>query len=201
MKKTFLSAVLVMMFGVGASAMTNNSSYQLVNDTVVNDTVVTEDSVILESLALAEDTVTEDSVILESLALAEDTVTEDSVILESLALAEDTVTEDSVILESLALAEDTVTEDSVILESLAYVDQQTAYLPGITANTVMDYKAIEVDALPQAVKDVIARDFFGATVKEAYIEEVPEVSYKVVLVNQAEKETIVVFDAEGKVKA
>lgn len=148
MKKTFLSAVLVMMFGVGASAMTNNSSYQLVNDTVVNDTVVTEDSVILESLA-----------------------------------------------------EDTVTEDSVILESLAYVDQQTAYLPGITANTVMDYKAIEVDALPQAVKDVIARDFFGATVKEAYIEEVPEVSYKVVLVNQAEKETTVVFDAEGKVKA
>lgn len=133
MNKTFLSAVLVMMFGVGASAMTNNSSYQLVNDTVVNDTVVTE--------------------------------------------------------------------DSVILESLAYVDQQTAYLPGITANTVMDYKAIEVDALPQAVKDVIARDFFGATVKEAYIEEVPEVSYKVVLVNQAEKETTVVFDAEGKVKA
>lgn len=150
MKKTFLSAVLVMMFGVGASAMTNNSSYQLVNDTVVNDTVVTEDSVILESLALAEDT---------------------------------------------------VTEDSVILESLAYVDQQTAYLPGITANTVMDYKAIEVDALPQAVKDVIARDFLGATVKEAYIEEVPEVSYKVVLVNQAEKVTTVVFDAEGKVKA
>lgn len=205
MKKIFLSAGFVMMFGAGVSAMTNNSSYQFVNDTVVNDTVVTEETLAMKALVLAEDTVTEDSVILESLALAEDTVTEDSVILESLALAEDTVTEDSVILESLALAEDTVTRDTVLqepVEQASYAMLAYAAPQAVAAVTTgMDYQSIEADALPQAVKDVIARDFIGSTIKEAYIEEASEVTYKVVLVDQAAKETTVVFNAEGQVKA
>lgn len=168
MKKIFLSTGFVMMFGLSASAMTNTQ----VNDTVVNDTVVTEDTVILESLVMAEDTLTEDTVVLESLAMAEDTVTRDTVILEPV-------------------------EQNEIM--LAYAMPQVA--PGVNGITVADYKAIEADALPQEIKDVIARDFLGSTVKEAYVEETPEVTYKVVLVDQAEKETTVVFDATGKVKA
>lgn len=187
MKKTFLSAGFVMMFGLSASAMTNSQ----VNDTIVNDTVVTQETLMMQSLALVEDTLTEDSVILESLALAEDTLTEDSVIIESLALAEDTVTRDTVIQEPV--------EQTEIM--LAYAMPQAVALPGTNGLVAVDYKAIEVDALPQEIKDVIARDFLGATVKEAYVEETPEVTYKVILVDQAEKETTVVFDKTGKVKA
>ena len=57
------------------------------------------------------------------------------------------------------------------------------------------YKAIEVDKLPQAVKDALAKDFKEMSIKAAYVKETEEVT----LVN-ADAETIeVLFNEKGEV--
>lgn len=62
------------------------------------------------------------------------------------------------------------------------------------------YKAIEVDKLPQAVKDALAKDFKEMSIKAAYVKETEEAkTYKVTLVN-ADAETIeVLFNEKGEV--
>lgn len=57
-----------------------------------------------------------------------------------------------------------------------------------------DYKEISVDKVPQAVKDAVAKDFVGATIAKAYVNDKNE--YKLELT--ANKETKTVFaDAKG----
>ncbi len=62
------------------------------------------------------------------------------------------------------------------------------------------YKAIEVDELPQAVKDALAKDYKEMTIKAAYVKETEEAkTYKVTLVNADAETTDVLFNEKGEV--
>ena len=62
------------------------------------------------------------------------------------------------------------------------------------------FKAIEADQLPQAVKDTIAKNYEGQTIKAAYVKEECEAkTYKVTLAAADGKTSDVLFNEQGEV--
>lgn len=62
------------------------------------------------------------------------------------------------------------------------------------------FKAIEVDSLPQTVKDAVAKNYEGQTLKAAYVKDAEGVkTYKVTLVNAEDQESDVLFNEKGEV--
>ncbi|MBA6152064.1 hypothetical protein [Gelidibacter maritimus] len=59
-----------------------------------------------------------------------------------------------------------------------------------------EYKEIKVEALPQAVKDALAKDFPTATLTKAYVGEKQELEYKLDLTIEGE-ELSVYADKDG----
>ncbi len=62
------------------------------------------------------------------------------------------------------------------------------------------FKAIEADKLPQAVKDAVAKNYEGKTIKAAYEKVVETVkTYKVTLADAEGKTSDVLFNEKGEV--
>lgn len=63
------------------------------------------------------------------------------------------------------------------------------------------FKVIEVDSLPQAVKDAAAKNYEGQTIKAAYVKDVEGVkTYKVTLANaEGSKTSDILFNEKGEV--
>lgn len=61
------------------------------------------------------------------------------------------------------------------------------------------FKAIEADQLPQAVKDAIAKNYEGQTIKAAYVKEEGEAkTYKVTLAAADDQTSDVLFNEQGE---
>lgn len=69
------------------------------------------------------------------------------------------------------------------------------------AVTVQDqFKAIEADKLPQAIKDAVAKNYEGQSIKAAYVKDAEGVkTYKVTLANAEGKTSDVLFNEKGEV--
>lgn len=76
---------------------------------------------------------------------------------------------------------------------------QTAVAPVVT--TVNDFVPVEADALPQPVKDTLAKDYADYMVKEAAVEanEDGTQTYKVTLTAQDDTELTVLLSEKGEV--
>lgn len=62
------------------------------------------------------------------------------------------------------------------------------------------FEAIEVDSLPQAVKDAVAKNYEGQTIKAAYVKDAEGVkTYKVTLANAENKTSDILFNEKGEV--
>ncbi|MCM1041799.1 MAG: hypothetical protein NC396_05150 [Bacteroides sp.] len=62
------------------------------------------------------------------------------------------------------------------------------------------FKTIEADQLPQAVKDAVAKNYEGQTIKVAYVKEEGEnKTYKVTLSAADDKTSDVFFNEQGEV--
>lgn len=78
-------------------------------------------------------------------------------------------------------------------------DNQTTAAPVVVA--VNDFVPVEVDDLPQAVKDTLAKDYADYMVKEAAVEanEDGTQTYKVTLTAQDDTELTVLLSENGEV--
>lgn len=65
---------------------------------------------------------------------------------------------------------------------------------------VNDFTPVELKDVPQAVQDAVARNYEGATIKEAQVKSCAEgkKTYKLVLVNAEKAETVVLFNENGE---
>lgn len=62
------------------------------------------------------------------------------------------------------------------------------------------FKAIEADKLPQAIKDTVAKSYEGQSIKAAYVKDAEGVkTYKVTLANAEGKTSDVLFNEKGEV--
>lgn len=64
------------------------------------------------------------------------------------------------------------------------------------SNAVQDYKEVNVSEVPQAVKEVVAKNFSDATLSKAYVNAKGD--YKLQLTTADLKEAIVYTDAKGE---
>ena len=67
------------------------------------------------------------------------------------------------------------------------------------AVAVNDFVPVEVDDLPQAVKDTLAKDYADYMVKEAAVEANEDGTYKVTLTAQDDTEQTVLLSENGEV--
>ena len=70
------------------------------------------------------------------------------------------------------------------------------------ANTVAvadEYTQIELNDIPQIIKDAVAKNYAGSAIKEAYVKTCEEgiKHYKLVLVNAEQTENTVCFNEKG----
>lgn len=82
----------------------------------------------------------------------------------------------------------------------AYANTVIATKTQISVTAEDSFKAIEADQLPQAVKDSVAKNYEGQTIKAAYVKEEEGVkTYKVTLSDAEEKTSDVLFNENGEV--
>lgn len=63
-----------------------------------------------------------------------------------------------------------------------------------------EFKAIETDSLPQAIKDAVAENYKDQTIKAAYVKETEGVkTYKVTLTDAEAKTSDVLFNEKGEI--
>lgn len=63
-----------------------------------------------------------------------------------------------------------------------------------------DFIVIELKEVPQAVQDAVAKNYEGSTIKEAHAktDEDGTKTYRLILVDDEQAETIVLFNAKGE---
>lgn len=68
------------------------------------------------------------------------------------------------------------------------------------ANAADEYVVIELKDVPQAVQDAAAKNCEGSTIKEAHVETAEDgtKTYKLILVDADQQETILLFDEKGE---
>ena len=83
---------------------------------------------------------------------------------------------------------------SVALASNVYTNNVETVIPAD------DYIQIELKYVPQAITDAVAKNYKGNTIKEAYIKTAEDETktYKIILIDEEDTETIVLFNDTGK---